>query len=278
LIETLSHEELLSWVKEASSDPRPHVLIVLSTKRNVRMGLLYESENAARVQAMTYQSFDPDLVRYETIRPATPEEMSRRTIRGNILFEEPFSLQADVAAPAPPTTVRRNTQWISRNKLILGILGAAVVIWSIALARHKPVVLIDGWWNRDYIQNACELTEKNRNMRCIRTPEEMAADERVRFVSAFQASPACKDVSIYTGFDDSPLKLPKDKNEKADKTDWSLSFNVETENGDIDYASSEWQIIDNKTLKRFGEGSLADMNQAASQVCTIITGSGGSVQ
>ena len=240
------------------------------------MGLLFESENAARSQAMMYQSFDPGLVKYETIRPATPEEISRGKTRSNIIFEEPAKQPAEGTAVGIPSTETRGSE-VSWGKWIFSVLGATLVIW-LAAPKHKPVVLIDGWWNRDYIKNVCELTEKNRNMSCIRTPEEMAADERVRFVSAFQASPACKDVSIYTGFDDSPLKLPKDKNENANKTDWSLSFNVGIENGDIDYASSEWQIIDDKTLKHFGEGSLADMSQAASQVCTIVTGSGGSVQ
>ena len=276
MIETLSHDELLSWVKEASDAPCPHVLIVVSSKRNVRLGLLFESESAARSQAMMYQSFDPSFVKYETIRRATPEEIPRGKTQGNVIFEEPVKQPSEATAVALAPTKTRGSK-VLRGKWILGVLGAALVIW-LAAPRQKPVVLIDGWWNRDYIQNVCELTEKNRNMRCIRTPKEMAADERVRFASAFQASPACKDVSIYTGFDDSPLKLPKDKNEKASNTDWSLSFNVGIENGDIDYASSEWQIIDNKTLKRFGEGSLADMNQAASQVCTIVTGSGGSVQ
>lgn len=37
---------------------------------------------------MEVQSFDPDLVKFESIRPATPEEIARDPINGNLLFEE----------------------------------------------------------------------------------------------------------------------------------------------------------------------------------------------
>jgi len=37
---------------------------------------------------MEFQSFDPDLVKFESIRPATPEEIARDPIKGKLLFEE----------------------------------------------------------------------------------------------------------------------------------------------------------------------------------------------
>jgi hypothetical protein len=85
MIESYSHEQLLTWVNEAS-DPFPHVLIVATKSK--RHGFIHQSAREARILAMTFQSFDPDLVRFELHRPATPEEIARNPIKGNWLFEE----------------------------------------------------------------------------------------------------------------------------------------------------------------------------------------------
>jgi hypothetical protein len=87
MIESYSHEQLLAWVNEASSDPS-HILIVSIPRRGRRHGYLHRSERDARSQAMEFQSFDPDLVKFESIRPATPEEIARDPIIGKLLFEE----------------------------------------------------------------------------------------------------------------------------------------------------------------------------------------------
>jgi hypothetical protein len=54
-------------------------------------------------------------------------------------------------------------------------------------------------------------------------------------------------------------------------------FDIEIDKGDIDYANSEWNIIDNKTKKRFGEGSLKDAVESANRICIVATGRGGTV-
>lgn len=68
MIESYSHEQLLAWVNEASGDPCPHVLIVSIPNRGMRQGFLHQSERDARIQAMQFQSFDPDLVKFDSIR------------------------------------------------------------------------------------------------------------------------------------------------------------------------------------------------------------------
>ena len=88
MIESYSHENLLNWVNEANSDPCPHVLIVSIPKRGMRQSFLHLSERPARSRAMEFQSFDPDLVKFESIRPAAPEKIAREPIKGKLLFEE----------------------------------------------------------------------------------------------------------------------------------------------------------------------------------------------
>jgi hypothetical protein len=81
MIESYSHEQLLAWVHEANSDPCPHLLLVSVPKRGRRHGFIHLSAREARSRAMEFQSFDPDLVRFESIRPATPEEIARDPIK-----------------------------------------------------------------------------------------------------------------------------------------------------------------------------------------------------
>jgi hypothetical protein len=88
MIESYSHKNLLNWVNDANSDPCPHVLVVSIPRRGMRHGYLHLSAREARSLAMQFQCFDPDLVRFELHRPATPEEIARDPIKGKLLFEE----------------------------------------------------------------------------------------------------------------------------------------------------------------------------------------------
>ena len=88
MIESYSHENLLNWVNEANSDPCPHMLVVSLHKRGRRHGYLHLSAREARSRAMEFQSFDPDLVKFESIRAATHEEIAYGAIKGKLLFEE----------------------------------------------------------------------------------------------------------------------------------------------------------------------------------------------
>ena len=150
---------------------------------------------------------------------------------------------------------------------------AAVVLCASALCgcrKRKETIFLDSAWNRDYAMNACEIYKKNLSVACIKTPEQMATELRLRFASAVLQSSACNDVTVTN----EPLSQ---QNMKRFEDGWSLSFNVGIDGGDIDYSNSEWQIIDNKTDKRFSEGPLKDAVEAATRVCIVATGRGGSV-
>jgi hypothetical protein len=84
MIESFSYNQLMAWVNEAS-DPQPHVLVVATKSK--RHGFIHQSAREARILAMTFQCFDPDLVHFENHRPATTEELARPR-KDNLLFEE----------------------------------------------------------------------------------------------------------------------------------------------------------------------------------------------
>jgi hypothetical protein len=136
--------------------------------------------------------------------------------------------------------------------------------------KQKTKIFLDTWWNRDYAMNACEIYKKRTIVACFKTPDQIATELRLRFASAVLQSPACRDVTISS----EPLG---ERNLKDYERGWSLSFNIAIDAGDIDYSNSQWQIIDNKTKKRFSEGPLNDVVEAATRVCVVATGRGGSV-
>ena len=85
-ITNYSHEQLLAWV-ELADDPQPHVLVVATKSK--RHSFIHQSARESRILAMQLQSFDPDLVQFfESLRPATPEEIARDPIKSKLLFEE----------------------------------------------------------------------------------------------------------------------------------------------------------------------------------------------
>src|ERR1700730_2504422 len=145
----------------------------------------------------------------------------------------------------------------------LAQIAASALLASVLCAcqKGKETIFLDSAWNRDYAMNECETYRKNLGVACIKTPEQMATELRLRFASAVLQSPACEDVSITN----EPLG---EQNLKEYEGGWSLSFNVGVDGGDIDYSNSMWQIIDIKTKKRFSEGPLKDAVEAATRVCT----------
>src|SRR6267154_275913 len=132
--------------------------------------------------------------------------------------------------------------------------------------KKKMPIFLNMAWNRDYASSACQLSEKSHRIACLHSPDQIANTLKLKFDSAFQQTPTCRDVTI-------SHDLLKASNLKEYEAAWSLSFNVGLENGEIDYATSEWQLLNNQTpLKQFSEGSLKNMVEAATRVCIVVTG------
>lgn len=124
---------------------------------------------------------------------------------------------------------------------------------------RKNTIFLEQTWNRDYAKNACQMYKHSYNSACIKTPEQIATELKLRFASAVRQSPACKLVTISSA--------PVGQEDLKDYLrGWSLTFDVEIEAGDIDYSHSDWSMLDNKTKKRFG-GPLWDSVEAATQIC-----------
>jgi hypothetical protein len=79
---------------------------------------------------------------------------------------------------------------------LVQIVAVALLPFVLCGCRKKETIFLDSAWNRDYAMNACEIYKKNLGITCIKTPEQMATELRLRLASAVLQSPACEDVSI----------------------------------------------------------------------------------
>jgi hypothetical protein len=146
---------------------------------------------------------------------------------------------------------------------------------------RKPTIAIDGWWDVDYVKNACETAKAASEQRiegtapCFNDPSDISHRVERDFLTAFQENPACAGISIVNDFHDPDKDAATSK--VADAA-WGLSFSVALRNGDLSPADSQWQIIDRATLHRYADGDLRNFSQAATKVCTVVKGKGGELQ
>jgi hypothetical protein len=136
-------------------------------------------------------------------------------------------------------------------------------------------IYIDGWWDFDYANNVCAVIEKSNGNRCVFAGADYARQLEVAFTSAVQTNPACGGLKILNDYHDPKTDGATTKLAAAG---WSLSFNTDIENGELNAKGSMWQIIDHKTLKRFAEGDMGDAYEASTRVCTMVKGQGGEQQ
>lgn len=129
--------------------------------------------------------------------------------------------------------------------------------------KQEATIFVDQTWNRAYAKNACEIYKRNHEAACIKTPEQMTAELRLRLASAVLNSRACKNVAI-------SYDLVGEESMKDYLGGWSLTLNVGIDGRDIDYSHSAWNLLDNKTKKRF-DGPLRNSVEAATQICLVAT-------
>jgi hypothetical protein len=133
--------------------------------------------------------------------------------------------------------------------------------------RQKTTIFVDQAWNRGYAKNACDMYKRNYGTACLKTPEQMATELKVKLASGVRQSRACENVRIsYEPVGEGSMKEYLEG--------WSLTFNVGIDSRDIDYSNSAWLMLDNKTKKRF-EGPLKNAAEVATQICIAATGRGG---
>jgi hypothetical protein len=129
--------------------------------------------------------------------------------------------------------------------------------------RQKTTIFVDQAWNRGYAKNACDMYKRSYGTACLKTPDQMATELKVKLASGARQSRTCENVTI-------SYELVGEENMKDYLEGWSLTLNVGIDGREIDYSRSVWTMLDNKTKKRF-EGPLRDSVAAATQICSVAT-------
>ena len=148
-------------------------------------------------------------------------------------------------------------------------------------AQIDPVVVLDDWWNVDYVKNGCEMYAKQGSP-CPATP---SAEELVRAFDnslkvAFASEATCHGLSLLTFTPDMANAAVKNPSAPAtgkaktmaESQHWSLMFDLdgrqENQNG------RGWTLV-GPSQQAFN-GEIKTTQGVAQDVCKIVNGVGGS--
>jgi hypothetical protein len=133
--------------------------------------------------------------------------------------------------------------------------------------KTQPEIIIDGWWDIDYAKNFCQQSDG----RC--DGNMLAATIRNNFVTAFQTALPCKDVILYSGFED-----PKHTDKATSKHLHDAQYTLFLEPLSPDGEAFQWSMLDQKNQHKYAAGEHDTPEQAARKVCEVARGIGGTVQ
>jgi hypothetical protein len=91
-----------------------------------------------------------------------------------------------------PVIVGRNRAADARTRPILLL---AIVVFSVACAKEKPIVVIDHRWNTDYAKNAC-WRMKDSETPCVGDPTVDVNEFESQLVTSFASDPTCSRVAV----------------------------------------------------------------------------------
>jgi hypothetical protein len=146
--------------------------------------------------------------------------------------------------------------------------------------RRDPVIVLDDWWNVDYIKNGCEMFAKEGSP----CPATLSAERIVgQFDNdlkvAFAAESTCHGLSLLTlspEMINAAVKNPSapatgKAKTMAESVHWSLMFDFngqqENQNG------SGWSLVD--PSQHVFNGQIKTTQSLAQEVCKIVNGVGG---
>lgn len=149
--------------------------------------------------------------------------------------------------------------------------------------KRDPVIVLDDWWNVDYIKNGCQMLAQQGDPTLL-CPANLSAQQIVSQFDndlkvAFASESTCHGLSLLSFSDDmaraavknpSPPATGKAK-VMAEAQHWSLMFDFdgrhENQNG------SSWSLVD--PSQHAFNGQIRSTQGLAQDVCKIVKGVGG---
>jgi hypothetical protein len=163
----------------------------------------------------------------------------------------------------------------------------------------KPItVAFNGWHGRDYLKQGCIVLQREydqfakmdartqaafysvtgkSHVSCLRPADELNIDIENQLMSAFASNTGCQGVAFSQGFHDPKTDATTESGQRWLSSEWHLSLDLTPsgDTGEVSLSNSHWTLND-KHYKSLS-GSLASIEKATTDVCTIIKGQGGQI-
>lgn len=177
------------------------------------------------------------------------------------------------------------------------LLLAIVWLCSCKTQPKTITVVFNGSRGRDFLNQGCAVLQRDydhvrqlpakeqaalfaysnkAHLLCLNPAEEMNRELENRLLSAFAINPECHGIRFFQGY-----YGPKDSTLEAMKqftnSDWRLSLDLtpSSDTGEIDLAISQWTL--NPREFKVVSGNLADVEKAATNICTVVKDKGGQI-
>lgn len=151
--------------------------------------------------------------------------------------------------------------------------------------RRDPVIVLDDWWNVDYIKNGCKMYAQQGDPASLCPAGNLEAKQIVSQFDndlkvAFASESSCHGLSLLTFSEDmakAAVKYPSAPAKGTEKVmaeaeHWSLMFDFdgrhENQNG------SGWSLVD--PSRHVFKGQIRSTKTLAQDICKIVNGVGGS--
>jgi hypothetical protein len=158
------------------------------------------------------------------------------------------------------------------------------------VATGDPIIVLDDWWNVDYIKNGCQMfaqQAKQGNPYASQCPSNLPAERIVSQFDndlkvAFASDATCHGLSLLSFTSDMANAAAKNPSAPATGTQktmaeavhWSLMFDFdgrhENQNG------SGWSLVD--PSGHVFNGEITSPQSLASDICKVVKGMGGKIE
>ncbi len=149
-------------------------------------------------------------------------------------------------------------------------------------AASGPVsIVLDDWWNIDYVKNGCELAARNTTP-CSQTPEETVGEFEAELRVAFASERACHGVTLLSFTPEmaqaavtNPAGRASKEAAATLKAKWQLMLDLD---GHSHTQVGRGWSISNLSTNAILHGRISTPERLAQRICRIAKGIGGAVE
>jgi hypothetical protein len=178
--------------------------------------------------------------------------------------------------------------------------ASLLVLFALCSCKTQPkniTVAFNGSHGKVYLNQGCEVLQREHerfsklsskewaalysltgksHMSCLFEADVMNRGVENQLLSAFASNPRCQGVRFAQGYY-GPKESTPDAEVQFASSDWRLSLDLtpSDQTGEVSLAESQWTL--NPREFKSISGTLANIEKASTDVCTIVKGQGGQI-